>query len=35
MKTMSEIDWAPTFEDALARAKAAVRPVYIDFFSPT
>jgi hypothetical protein len=34
MKTMTKIDWAPSLEEALARAKQQSRPVYVDFFNP-
>ncbi len=34
MKTMTQIDWAPNLEEALARAQDQGRPVYVDFFDP-
>jgi hypothetical protein len=33
MKT-KDVKWATSFDDALAAAKQADRPVYVDFFSP-
>lgn len=35
MQTMTKIDWAPSLEEALARAKSLNRAVYVDFFKPT
>jgi hypothetical protein len=34
MKTVTQIDWAPSLEEALARAQDQSRPVYVDFFKP-
>lgn len=35
MTTKTEIAWAESLDQALARAKDTDRPVYVDFFSPT
>lgn len=35
MKTKTEIEWAPSLEEALGRAKEQEKPVYVDFYSPT
>jgi hypothetical protein len=34
MKTVTQIDWASSLEEALARAQDQSRPVYVDFFKP-
>jgi hypothetical protein len=34
MKTVTQIDWTSSLEEALARAQDQGRPVYVDFFKP-
>jgi hypothetical protein len=32
--TMEQIEWLTSFEDGLAKAKAANKMVFLDFFNP-
>jgi len=32
--TTKELKWAASYDDALAEAQRARRPIYVDFFNP-